>query len=352
LRAGRGGLPLWCDHFLAPPGSGDIFAGRAWYDTILAHACPARAEPVLAVCGRNDEMLVPLLRLEGRLSSMVTPYSLEWRPLPARGSEGAAPGDAGTALARLLRGSAPLRLEAMEPAAPGLVAWLGGLRRGGMALGPFQHFGNWREVLPPDTSWLTYWQARPPALRNTIQRKLARAERDYAFSQEAAPGAGLERGINDFVDVRGRSWKPQEPFPAFDAALLHAMAAIGALRLGLLRDRDGRAVAAQYWLVDGGRAYLLKLVHDAAAVAASPGTALTALMIRGLIETEGVRELDFGRGDDAYKQLWVTERRQRMGVMVTDPWHPAGMLELARQGAARGKRLLRRMLQPTDGMRA
>ena len=73
LQAGRGGLPLWCDHFLAPPGSGDIFAGRAWYDTILAHACPAGADPVLAVCGRNDDMLVPVLRLEGRLSSMVTP---------------------------------------------------------------------------------------------------------------------------------------------------------------------------------------------------------------------------------------------------------------------------------------
>jgi len=111
-------------------------------------------------------------------------------------------------------------------------------------------------------------------------------------------------------------------------------------------------VAAHYWLVDGGRAYLLKLVHDAAAAAASPGTALTALMIRGLIETDGVRELDFGRGDDAYKQLWVAERRQRMGVMVTDPWHPAGMLELARQGAARGKNLLRRMVQPATGMRA
>jgi len=352
LPAGRAGLPLWCDHFLAPPGSGDIFAGRVWYDTILAHACPAGAEPVLAVCGRNDEMLVPMLRLEGRLGSMVTPYSLEWRPLPARGSKAAALRDAGTALARLLRGSAPLRLEAMEPAAPGLTPWLGGLRSGGMALGPFRHFGNWREILPPGTSWLSYWQARPPALRNTIQRKLARAGRDYVFSLEAAPGAALERGISDFVDVRGRSWKPQEPFPAFDAALLRAMAAIGALRLGLLRDKHGQAVAAQYWLVDGGRAYLLKLVHDAAAAAASPGTALTALMIRGLIETDGVRELDFGRGDDAYKQLWVTERRQRMGVMVTDPWHPAGMLELARQGAARGKNLLRRMVQPATGMRA
>ena len=350
LRPGRAGLPLWCDHFLAPPGSGDIFSGRAWYDTVLGHALPPGAEPVLAVCGANDEMLVPLLRQGGRLRSMVTPYSLEWRALPARGADTAALRDAGRGLAQVLRGSAPIRLEAMDPAAPGMAAWLAGLRHGGMALGPFRHFGNWRQVLEPGAGWAGYLAARPPTMRNTIQRKLARAAREFTFVQSTAPGAGLERGIADFVAVRGRSWKPEEPFPHFDAALLRAMAAIGALRLGVLRGAGDVAVAAQYWLVDGGRAHLLKLVHDEAAAAASPGTALTALMIRALIENDAVAELDFGRGDDAYKRLWVTERRQRVGMMVTDPWHPAGLIELARQGVSRGRRLLRGAgWKPADG---
>jgi len=57
-----------------------------------------------------------------------------------------------------------------------------------------------------------------------------------------------------------------------------------------------------------------------------------------VLEDDTVRELDFGRGDEAYKQLWVGQRRQRLGVMLADPRHPAGLLEMARQLAGRGRR--------------
>ena len=137
--------------------------------------------------------------------------------------------------------------------------------------------------------------------------------------------------------MRSRSWKPFEPFPHFDAALMQTTAAAGLLRLGVLRDPQGEPMAAQYWIVSGSLATLVKLAHDEAARAASPGTALTALMIRHLIEVDGIRGLDFGRGDDGYKQLWVAQRAQRIGLVLTDPWHPAGLLELARQAAARGR---------------
>ena len=100
-------------------------------------------------------------------------------------------------------------------------------------------------------------------------------------------------------------------------------------------------MAAQYWILSGGQATLLKLAHDAAARAASPGTALTAMMVRHLIGEDHARSLDFGRGDDPYKQLWVSQRGQRIGLMLTDPWHPAGMVELARQATARARAWLR-----------
>jgi hypothetical protein len=64
-------------------------------------------------------------------------------------------------------------------------------------------------------------------------------------------------------------------------------------------------------------------------------------MIERLIEEDGVRELDFGRGDDGYKGLWVSRRRQRIGVLVADPRHPAGLLALARHGAGRLRARLR-----------
>jgi hypothetical protein len=236
-------------------------------------------------------------------------------------------------------------LEALDPAAPGLDALLAGLRRAGFATLRYDHFGNWHEVLPAGTSWDSYMAARPPALRTTIRRKLARCAREMAFERIAAPGPALEAGIAAYEAVRAASWKPEEPFPAFDAMLMRAAAAAGLLRLGLLRRRgDGAPVAAQYWVLDrgGARATVLKLSHVEAEKAASPGTALTALMIQGLLGDDGVRELDFGRGDDAYKRLWVGTRRQRIGVVLADPLHPAGLAAIARHGLGALRRRLRR----------
>lgn len=331
-------LPAWCDDHMAPPDSQDFFASRVWYETVLAHALPAGAEPWLARCGPAECLLVPLLRQDGRIGGLVTPYSLEWRPLPAMGAEPAALHAAGRELARLLARRAPTRLEAMPADAPGLDAVMEGLRAAGMAIGRYRHFGNWHE--PLGAGWPGYLVARPSALRSTIQRRTAAMLRRCHFTLYTAPGRDLEEATQAYVTVRDQSWKPPEPFPDFDAALLRATAAIGALRLGLLRDADGQPIAAQYWVLSGGRAMLLKLAHLREAKAGSPGTVLTALMIRHLIEQDAATELDFGRGDDAYKQLWCGQRRQRIGLVLSDPWHPAGMLQIARQAAQRGRNFL------------
>ena len=123
---------------------------------------------------------------------------------------------------------------------------------------------------------------------------------------------------------------------------MRALASAGALRLGILREGD-EPVAAQYCALDlgGRRATVLKLAHAEERRAASPGTVLTAMMVRGLIEEDGVAELDFGRGDDAYKRLWVGTRRQRVGYLLADPRHPAGLLALARHAAGGVRRRLR-----------
>ena len=334
------GLPGWCDRFLDAPGGADPFGARAWYDATLAHALPAGAEPALAVLG--DAAILPLLRAGRRLSSLTTPYSLSWRPLVAPGTGAEAQHAAGRALGRLLGLRPPTRFEALAEDAPGPPALLDGLRASGLALRRYDHFGNWHEVLAPGLGWAGYLADRPPVLRTTIGRKLARAVRELEFRRVTAPGPELEAGIGAYEAVRAGSWKPDEPAPLFDAALMRAVAARGALRLGVLRRRtDGLAVAAQYWVLGGDKAWLLKLAHLEAERASSPGTALTAIMIRGLLEEDGVRELDFGRGDDPYKRLWVGQRRQRFGLIVADPRHPAGLLALARQAAGRGRRWLR-----------
>ena len=97
-------------------------------------------------------------------------------------------------------------------------------------------------------------------------------------------------------------------------------------------------------MVTGGTASVLKLAHDEAARARSPGTVLTAAMIRGLLDRERVTELDFGRGDDGYKSLWAGQRRPRIGVVLVNPRRPAGLLTLGRH--VLGRHVLDRVRQP------
>jgi len=366
-------LPDWCDGFL--PGD-DAFLGRAWWDTTLRHALPSGARPVLAQAG--GAALLPLLEEGGgRLRSLTTPYSLVWRPLTRPGAAEAELQAGGRALRPALRLRPPVRLEALGEVPPALLRGLGG------AALPYRHFGHWHEALPEGEGWEGYLARRPPALRTTIARKLARAAREARFEWIAGPGAELEAGIAAFEAVRALSWKPEEPSPRFDGALMRALAPLGALRLAVMRRAaDAAPLAAQYWVLDapkgglepaasaslthpapaprpvagsdvvGGsasthpapgprRATVPKLFHVETAKAASPGTALTAFALRTLIEAEGVRALDFGRGDDRYKAQWVGAREQRMGLVLASPWHPLGWAEIARAGA---RRVLRRVL--------
>ncbi len=117
------------------------------------------------------------------------------------------------------------------------------------------------------------------------------------------------------------------------------------LRFGLW-SIGGQPVAVQIWVVTAGRATVLKLAHDEAFKAHSPGTVLTALMLRHLLDQEHVTEIDFGRGDDAYKKDWAAQRRQRIGLLLVNPWRPSGMAALLRHAAGRARLAMRLMPRP------
>jgi len=205
----------------------------------------------------------------------------------------------------------------------------------------FEHFGNWHEATA-GRDFRVYLAGRPGALRETVRRRLRDAERNarLGFAVLAGPDE-VEAGIAEYEAVYARSWKEPEPFPRFNAELMRAAAQAGSLRLGLLRHDDA-AIAVQLWIVRDRVAAVLKLAHDEAFKPLSPGTALTAWMIRRLIETEQVAEIDFGRGDDPYKQLWTSARRRRIGVVLANPLRPAGLALLARHGAGRLRQMLKR----------
>jgi len=329
--------------------SSGLFASPAWWRTVLSFGMPPRTHACFLLA-RIDDRPVALLPLRqddasGTLGSLTTPYTCVYTPLVAADLPVATLVPVFAALARFCRGHAITRFDALPEEWAALPAFEQGAREAGLSVVRFAHFGNWHETVD-GMSWSGYLAARPGALRETIRRKLRRADQrsDASLAVVAGP-PDLEAGIDAFEHVYARSWKQPEPFPLFNAALMRETAAAGRLRLGLWHI-GGVAVAAQFWIMEAGTATVLKLAHDEAFHADSPGTVLTALMLRRFLDEEHIAAIDFGRGDDAYKQGWAKQRRQRIGVVLVDPHRPAGLVFLARHALGRMRMSLRSRSMP------
>lgn len=322
-------------------------SAAGWWRCVLAAGLPAGAAAHFLLARDADRALglLPLCDApscgtpagtDRSVGGLVTPYTCLFQPLLAPGAD---PRALGRAFARFCVRWPVLRLDALDAAWPGWPGLLAGFAAGGRRAAWFDSFGNWHEIAAH--GWEAYLAARPGALRETIRRKLRRAERDPAQSFHLARRPDeIAPALAAYEAVYRRSWKQPEPYPDFGPALLAEAAAAGVLRLGIL-SRDGTPLAAQYWIVEAGRATVLKLAHDEAEKTLSPGTALTAWMVRALL-AEGVTELDFGRGDDPYKRLWASARRQRKGLILARLWHPHGAAALARQAVGQAIGRVRR----------
>jgi CelD/BcsL family acetyltransferase involved in cellulose biosynthesis len=319
----------------------DVFCGTAWFETVLGCGMAPGAAPRFVVCGgaASSVALLPMqLQAGGHLASLTTPYTCRYQPLCDPDADAAALSTAFTTFAAYCRAWPTVRLDALDEHAPWLPALLDGAASAGLASRQFAHFGNWHEPVA-GLDWASYLAARQGPLRTTIRRRLARAGRDGGRFQLVTGGDALEPSIAAYETVYARSWKQAEPFPLFNAALMRATASRGLLRLGLYW-RDDRPVAVQLWIVENGQATVLKLAHDETAKADSPGTVLTALMLQHLLDQEHVGQIDFGRGDDPYKRLWASQRRQRIGVVLVNPRHPRGLAFLGRHALGRARRAL------------
>lgn len=312
-----------------------LFLGETWWRTMLAAGLASGERPRFLAVRRDGRPAMGLALVAGRATASLTnAYTCLWQPL----AQELEPADA-AALGRVLRRDGLARLDAIPAEWPGLAAFAAGLRAAGLTVRRFRHFANWHEELG-GRGWDAYLAARPGALRSTLRRQGRRAA--FALDVVTEPGAALETAIADYEAIYARSWKQPEPFPAFNPTLMRNLAGVGLLRLGLLREGT-RPVAAQLWALraDHRHATVLKLAHDEADRAASPGSLLTAAMLRRLIDDEGIASFDFGRGDDAYKRLWAGERRQRIGLLVADWRHPKGLAALLRHRAGRVRARLR-----------
>lgn len=297
-------LPLWY-HVLSRHGTDKAVVPRLYLDD--------REAPALAlVCAQRDGAR--------RLASLSTYYSTEYGPIYASGTPGlsAAIENIAAALSREKPGWHALQLAGLDPTDPAYAALIAGFAKTGWRVFPYFDSGTWYEETT-GLDFARYLAARPPALRNTWRRRAAKldaaGDARIVFHDD---GSALDAAIVDYETVYRASWKASEPYADFTPALIRAAAEMGALRLGVLRIGDQPA-AAQLWLHWRGRTTIYKLAHDRRFDDRSVGTVLTMRMMEHVLERDRPVEIDFGRGDDDYKKLWLTKRRERWGLFIANP---------------------------------
>jgi CelD/BcsL family acetyltransferase involved in cellulose biosynthesis len=273
----------------------------------------AGQQPLLARAGGVAMMLT---EANGRIESLRNWYAFTWR----------AQGDNPlllSAIARALRarthrvtlwplpdedGSATRLFDAFRAA-----GWR-------VAMTPCDH----NHVLPvAGRSFAEYWAARPGHMRTTLKRKAKKVEVEILDRFVASAWTKYE-------EIYRESWKGEEGDPALLRAFAQAEGAAGRIRLGIARG-GGEAVAAQFWTIETGIAYIHKLAHRVSATTLSAGTTLSAAMFERAIDRDGVDLIDFGTGDDRYKGDWMEIDRPRYRIDALDPRQPKAWPALAKR---------------------
>ena len=156
----------------------------------------------------------------------------------------------------------------------------------------------------------------PSKLRKSIpyyDRRLKK-EGDVKYTLVTEP-QDVEKAISDYEIVYESSWREKEPFPGFIHGLASTAAQQKWLRLGLIYLND-RPISAQLWIVFPGTASIYKVCYDEEFSNISVGTLLTAFMMRHVIDVDKVEIVDYLTGEEDYKKKWMSDRRERWGIIA------------------------------------
>jgi hypothetical protein len=338
-------LPEGIDQLWEGGAAENVFLSRWWLETVAAAGLDDGDTLALGVLQSGDGWPLALLparytRRRSRplrireLASLTGMYAANFHPLVGRNvTDADVARSFGMELGNALARSDILHFDAMDADWPALGVFTSGLREAGFIVAQYDHFGNWYEELR-GRSFDEYLLARDGAMRETLRRK-ARALAQKGASYEIVSGDDrIQEGLAAYNAVYSRSWKIPEPYPRFHERLIRGASRKGVLRLGICRIGD-RPVAIQLWIVWRQCGTVLKLAHDEELKRLSPGTVLLGHMIRNLMQTDAVTEINFGRGDDSYKRLWTSQRRQRIGLIAANPRSATGLAVLSRHFAGR-----------------
>jgi hypothetical protein len=319
----------------------DVFQQQVWFDHLWKCGLEGvfRAHDLQQVTPAGPVVMRLMEDRDGRVLSGLSNYYSGLFGL--QGDPAAIAAWDGHAMAREIsraRGGAVVKLHPLDAQAVWVSQLEAGLRRSAYWTNRYPFFANWFQPVPSG-GFNVYWAARPSALRNTVARARKRLDRQERWRLEilTEEGPGLEAAIDAYVAVYDRSWKTPEPNPAFMPGLIRLAALQRWLRLGLVYVGD-EPVAAQLWLVAGGKANIFKLAYVKGQEKLSAGSVLTAELMRHVMDVDGVQEVDFLSGDDPYKADWMERRRERIGLVAFDKRHWRGWLAAIRHRLGQWRR--------------
>lgn len=232
-------------------------------------------------------------------------------------------------------GAHVMRFAPMDPDAPAFKTLLADIHSLGWVPFSFFCFRNWYLRVIDD--WDGYLKRRSGNLRSSIKRRSKRFAAEGGELEVITSPDGVEQAIEVFQEVYSASWKVPEPYPSFVPALIRHLASVGMLRLGIAR-LAGAPVAAQLWIVGQGKASIYKVAYHEKYSSFSPGTVLTSHLLQHVIEKDRVKEVDFLIGDDEYKRIWMSDFRDRWGIIAYNPRTVVGVALLLRELAGRTAR--------------
>jgi hypothetical protein len=310
---------------LASPHASSPFDRIEWWQGLAEH-CDIL--PLIAVARDGEHRAVlPLMRKGRRIHALANWYNFSVAPLATPGASQQA---LFFALAADLAGEAPHLILNPLPDENGETTMLAAaLKAAGWLV--FVEQCDVNHVLEVGgRSFSEYLATRPGQLRTTLKRKTSKVEVELTDSFKPALWAEYEA-------VYAASWKPEEGSPAFLRAFAETEGAAGRMRMAVARA-EGQAVAAQFWTVEAGTAFIHKLAHTEVSKPLSPGTTLSAALFEHVIERDGVQMIDFGTGNDGYKRDWMEQVRPRYRIEAFRPGWPGNWPLIA-------KAALRKMLQ-------
>ncbi|WP_291994476.1 GNAT family N-acetyltransferase [Candidatus Accumulibacter sp. ACC003] len=297
-------------------------ASTGWFKLLEKQVFPSDAgvRYYLTAEKKNPRVILPV-RLTTRgvvksIESLSNYYTALYAPLLSREGD---PLDLQKLLAAAVHdhGSVHvIRFSPMDPESATYKGLLSALRANDWIPFQFFCFGNW--FLRVEGSWEDYLKKRSANLRSSLKRRCKRFAAEGGTLEVVTTIDDSEQCIAAFQEVYSASWKVPEPYPEFVPSLIRQLATAGMLRLGIAR-LSGRTIAAQLWIVDKQKASIYKVAYHGDFASYSPGTVLTAHVLQHVIDLDHVAEVDFLIGDDKYKRLWMSDRRERWGIVAYNP---------------------------------